>query len=65
MTVATAAPPATPGNPRLVESPLLPPGFSVPESRWTNPSTRMRQLLEAGAAGAVKAASAQRCSLSD
>jgi isocitrate lyase len=31
---------------RLVETPLLPPGFMVPESRWTNPSTRMRQLLD-------------------
>jgi isocitrate lyase len=30
----------------LVESPLLPPGFTVPASRWTNPSTRMRQLLD-------------------
>src|SRR6187551_2853205 len=45
MTVATAAPPATPAGPRLVETPLLPPGFTVPESRWTNPSTRMRELL--------------------
>jgi 2-methylisocitrate lyase-like PEP mutase family enzyme len=46
MTVTTAAPAATPASPRLVETPLLPPGFSVPESRWTNPSARMRQLLE-------------------
>ena len=47
MTVATAQPvaPATAG-PRLAETPLLPPGFTVPASRWTNPSTRMRQLLE-------------------
>ncbi|HEX6475027.1 MAG TPA: hypothetical protein VF114_08090, partial [Candidatus Limnocylindria bacterium] len=44
MSVAVAAPPAS--GPRLVETPLLPPGFTVPESRWTNPSTRMRQLLE-------------------
>jgi isocitrate lyase len=46
MTVTTAAHAATPASPRLVETPLLPPGFSVPESRWTNPSARMRQLLE-------------------
>jgi len=45
MTVATPIAPAQAG-PRLVETPLLPPGFAVPESRWTNPSTRMRQLLE-------------------
>ena len=30
----------------LVESPLLPPGFRVPASRWENPSTRMRKLLD-------------------
>jgi isocitrate lyase len=30
----------------LVASPLLPDGFSVPASRFTHPSTRMRQLLE-------------------
>jgi isocitrate lyase len=30
----------------LVETPLLPPGFSVPKSRWENPSTRMRRLLD-------------------
>src|SRR5690242_20559723 len=30
----------------LVETPLLPPGYKVPKSRWTNPSTRMRELLE-------------------
>src|ERR671937_2982280 len=30
----------------LVESPLLPRGFRVPASRWTDPSIRMRQLLE-------------------
>jgi isocitrate lyase len=47
MTVASA-PPATSAatGPRLVETPLLPPGFTVPASRWTNPSTRMRELLE-------------------
>src|SRR5690242_17990823 len=33
-------------NMELVESPLLPPGYYVPKSRWTHPSTRMRQLLE-------------------
>src|SRR6187551_3516382 len=48
MTVATPgrapAAPAAAGT-RLVETPLLPPGFTVPESRWTNPSTRMRELL--------------------
>jgi 2-methylisocitrate lyase-like PEP mutase family enzyme len=32
--------------PRLGETPLLPPGFTVPASRWENPSTRMRRLLE-------------------
>jgi isocitrate lyase len=30
----------------LVETPLLPPGFTVPTSRWTNQSTRMRELLD-------------------
>jgi isocitrate lyase len=30
----------------LVETPLLPPGFRVPKSRWQNPSTRMRHLLD-------------------
>jgi isocitrate lyase len=33
-------------EPELVPSPLLPSGFVVPASRWTSPSTRMRQLLE-------------------
>ncbi len=49
MTVAAPSPaPAAPAaaGTRLVETPLLPPGFTVPESRWTNPSTRMRRLLE-------------------
>src|SRR5260221_10312583 len=32
--------------PERVSTPLLPPGYSVPTSRWTHPSTRMRQLLE-------------------
>ena len=31
---------------RLVETPLLPPGFTVPASRWENPSSRMRRLLD-------------------
>jgi isocitrate lyase len=31
---------------RLAETPLLPPGFTVPASRWENPSTRMRRLLD-------------------
>lgn len=35
--------PAT--RPELVASPLLPEGFQVPASRWTHPSTRMRELL--------------------
>ncbi|HEX6139948.1 MAG TPA: isocitrate lyase/PEP mutase family protein [Candidatus Limnocylindria bacterium] len=30
----------------LVESALLPPGFRVPASRWENPSSRMRRLLD-------------------
>lgn len=48
MTVAdpTAPVAAATAGPRRVETPLLPPGFVVPESRWTNPSTRMRQLLD-------------------
>ncbi|MDW7981887.1 MAG: isocitrate lyase/PEP mutase family protein [Thermomicrobium sp.] len=29
----------------LRETPLLPPGFRVPASRWMHPSTRLRQLL--------------------
>jgi isocitrate lyase len=29
----------------LAQTPLLPDGFSVPVSRWTHPSTRMRELL--------------------
>lgn len=29
----------------LVDSPLLPPGFTVPRSRFVHPSTRMRELL--------------------
>ena len=30
----------------LGPTPLLPDGFLVPASRWTHPSTRMRELLE-------------------
>src|SRR5256885_3071399 len=30
----------------LASTALLPPGFGVPASRWTHPSTRMRGLLE-------------------
>ena len=35
-----------PAKIELVETPLLPKGFRVPKSRWINPSTRMRQLLD-------------------
>jgi isocitrate lyase len=31
---------------RLAPTPLLPDGFTVPASRWTHPSTRMRELLQ-------------------
>jgi len=31
--------------PTLAGTPLVPPGFEVPISRWTRPSTRMRELL--------------------
>src|SRR5881296_1953007 len=30
----------------LTESPLLPPGFKIPTSRYVHPSIRMRQLIE-------------------
>jgi isocitrate lyase len=30
----------------LAPTPLLPDGYAVPASRWTHPSTRMRELLE-------------------
>jgi isocitrate lyase len=30
----------------LAPTPLVPDGYRVPASRWTNPSTRMRELLE-------------------
>ena len=31
---------------RLAETPLLPPGFTVPASRWTDPAKRLRELLD-------------------
>jgi isocitrate lyase len=35
------------GSPRdLAPTPLLPDGYTVPASRWTHPSRRMRQLLD-------------------
>ena len=37
---------ATETRQELVASPLLPEGFYIPQSRFTHPSTRMRQLLE-------------------
>src|SRR2546430_13353170 len=37
---------AIPPTDRLVASALLPDGFTVPASRFTHPSTRMRQLLD-------------------
>jgi isocitrate lyase len=49
MTIATRpgaeGTPALGGDGRLVSTPLLPDGFQVPASRWTRPSTRMRELL--------------------
>ena len=30
----------------LAHTPLLPPGFTVPASRWTDPATRLRELLD-------------------
>src|SRR5438094_9998431 len=30
----------------LVDTALLPPGFPVPASRWTDPATRLRELLD-------------------
>ena len=45
MTVTAPASPTATGS-RLAETPLLPSGYVVPESRWINPSTRMRGLLE-------------------
>jgi isocitrate lyase len=43
---AAAAEVAGEGGLRLAPTPLLPDGYQVPASRWTRPSTRMRQLLE-------------------
>jgi isocitrate lyase len=34
-------------DPDLAETPLLPPGHRVPASRWTDPATRLRGLLDA------------------
>jgi isocitrate/methylisocitrate lyase len=31
----------------LAETPLLPPSFTVPASRWIDPATRLRELLDA------------------
>ena len=31
---------------RLVETPLLPEGFKVPASRWEDPATRLRRLID-------------------
>src|SRR5438309_830115 len=36
----------TDGRPALVSTPLLPPGFTVPASRYEKASTRMRRLLD-------------------
>ena len=36
---------SVPGHGPLADTPLLPTGFVVPASRWTHPSTRMRELL--------------------
>lgn len=36
-------PPVDPNE--LRETPLLPPGFRIPASRWVHPSTRLRELL--------------------
>ncbi len=39
--------PSPPVDPEeLRETPLLPPGFKVPASRWVHPSTRLRRLLQ-------------------
>jgi len=40
-------PTSLPENPdALMSTPLLPPGYAVPASRWVHPSTRLRQLLD-------------------
>ena len=41
----TRAPSGAAPRADLVSSPLLPAGFTIPASRWTRPSTRMRDLL--------------------
>ena len=48
MAVTTNAPhrPNATERKDLAETPLLPPGYRVPTSRWTDPSARMRQLLD-------------------
>jgi isocitrate lyase len=43
--VATSGVSASTAEPRLASTPLLPDGYYVPASRWTRPSTRMRELL--------------------
>jgi len=45
MVIDTATPPTMLPARDLVSSPLLPDGFSVPATRWTHPSVRMRELL--------------------
>jgi len=35
-----------PPAPSLAETPLLPPGYRVPSSRWTDPATRLRELFD-------------------
>ena len=39
------APRVVRGQPDIVPTPLLPPGFGVPPTRWIHPSIRMRELL--------------------
>jgi len=39
-------PVAMPQTSKLVPSPLLPDGFTVPATRFVHPSTRMRELLK-------------------
>jgi isocitrate lyase len=43
--LATPTAPTRTNGPELATTPLLPEGFQVPASRWTQPSTRMRELL--------------------
>lgn len=44
--MTTAIAPAPVGTSKLVPTPLLPDGYTVPASRWEDPATRMRRLLE-------------------